>query len=173
MPCLNVQRWIPVVSFCSHGSYLRELFVESLNISPGYLLEHKHSASLLMYSYFRPQRHHLRGEMMGPVYPACSPACLPKNTFKSSEFKFFFQKITQSSVSTPVKLYTDHGAARLPPTIKQQADIARSPTKSWEHMRDWDCRQRKLILVTGWKGTLSPLWLESHVLVRSQAHAER
>ncbi|TNN76993.1 hypothetical protein EYF80_012839 [Liparis tanakae] len=77
--------------------------------------------------------------MMGPVYPACSPACLPKNTLKSSVFKFFFQEITQSSVSTPVKPYTDPGAARLPSTIQQQADIARSPTRSWEHKTGRSC----------------------------------
>lgn len=87
MPCLNVQRWI--VCFCSPGSHLRELFAEeSLTTFPGYLLEHQHSASLLIYSHFRHHPHHLRGEMMVPVYPpACLPACLPRNTLKSSEFK--------------------------------------------------------------------------------------
>ncbi|KAK9536134.1 hypothetical protein VZT92_005943 [Zoarces viviparus] len=68
--------------------------------------------------------------MMGPVYPAGSPACLPRNTLKSSEFKFFFQEITQSSLSTPVKLHTDPGAARLPPPqYSSKLTGAPSPTK--------------------------------------------
>lgn len=142
MPCLNVQRWI--VSFCSHGSHLRELFAEEyLTTFPGYLLEHQHSASLLIYSHFRHHPHKLRGEMMGPVYP---PACLPRNTLKSSEFK----SSSRRSLRAPCRRLWSFTQILVPPGFPhntaaswQSTETRRTAERKWDTETE---RKRNMLL---------------------------
>lgn len=101
-----------------------ELFAEeSFTSFPGYLLKHQHNACLLIYSHFRHHPQHLQGETMGTVR---SPACLPRNTLKSSEFK----SSSRRSLRAPCEALHRSCRRQAFPTMQQRADGAASPMNS-------------------------------------------
>lgn len=129
--CLNAPRWI--VCLCSHGSHVgksNELFAEeSLTTFPGYLLEHQHSTSLLIYSHFRHHSCRLWGEDDGP----CVPTCLPRNTLKSSEFK----SSSRRSLRAPCRSLWSFTQIPVPP------GFPRNTAESWRCMEQLSGRERE------------------------------
>lgn len=144
MPWLNVQRWI--VCFCSPGSHLRELFAEeSLTTFAGYLLEHQHSASLLIYSHSQAPSTSSPG----------GDACLPRNTLKSSEFK----SSSRRSLRAPCRHSWSFTQIPVPQGLPHNAGASWQCIKldGREKMRDGGkgtrCRHCKYMLIICWERT--------------------